>query len=116
MNLLLILLGGGLGALLRAAITDFVAYFQKSTYPIATIIVNIFGSSLIGLLGGVMITHTPIHALFIVGFLGGLTTFSTVQLDLVQMLHKRQYVQFLSYSLLQYIGCFVCCYIGAYIL
>ena len=114
MKLLLVLLGGGIGATARAYVADHCAsIYHRSSFPIATLIVNLIGSGLIGLCSGLLVAHTPIHALFVVGFLGGLTTFSTVQLELVQMLQKRQFLQWLSYSFLQYICCFGCCYIGA---
>ncbi|KIX90136.1 hypothetical protein TP70_09640 [Staphylococcus microti] len=112
MNLLLVLLGGGIGATARAYVADVCASFYHQSFPIATLIVNLIGSGLIGLCGGLLVAHTPLHALFVIGFLGGLTTFSTVQLELVQMIQKRQLGQWISYSFLQYACCFGCCYIG----
>ncbi|MCS4485284.1 fluoride efflux transporter FluC [Staphylococcus americanisciuri] len=115
MNLLLILLGGGLGATTRALITDWSQHCYQNPFHLATIIVNLIGSSLIGFMGGIVMSNTPIHALFIIGLLGGLTTFSTVQLELLEMHNKTQILSFFCYSFIQYIGCFACCYVGTLI-
>ncbi|UXR68905.1 MULTISPECIES: CrcB family protein [unclassified Staphylococcus] len=116
MTILLILLGGGMGATLRAMLTDIINHYVKTPFPVATSLINLLGSCLIGFLGGVFITTMPLYSLFITGILGGFTTFSTFQLDLVQQLKKRQWIQFGCYSLLQFFGCFISCYIGTQIL
>ncbi|UXR79372.1 MULTISPECIES: CrcB family protein [unclassified Staphylococcus] len=112
---MMVLLGGGIGAILRAIITDIIAYVHRSSFPIATAVINLIGSCFIGMLGGILLSSTPAYTFFITGILGGFTTFSTVQLELVQLMEKRQSLTFIGYSLLQYIGCFISCYIGTHI-
>ena len=50
--ILLVMLGGGIGAVLRALVTDICNRKFNSTIPIATPIVNIIGSFLIGIIMG----------------------------------------------------------------
>ncbi|PTJ90232.1 fluoride efflux transporter FluC [Staphylococcus simulans] len=111
-NLLLVMLGGGLGAVVRAAVTNSCSKLSTQL-PVATLIVNLVGSFLISLLSGIAIAQAWLSPLIIVGFLGGLTTFSTLSLELTNMLTtKSQRMLFIAYSFLQYGLCFIACLIG----
>ena len=44
MTQFLVMLGGGIGAVIRAFVTNFFNNRINSTYPIATLVVNILGS------------------------------------------------------------------------
>lgn len=116
MTIMMVLLGGGIGATLRAIITDIIQQVHQPSFPIATAIINLIGSCFIGILGGIVISVSPSYTLFVTGILGGFTTFSTVQLELVQLMEQRQFSTFISYSLLQYVGCFMSCFIGTLII
>ncbi|RUY74827.1 CrcB family protein, partial [Mesorhizobium sp. M7A.F.Ca.CA.001.10.2.1] len=50
-TILLVMLGGGIGAILRASISNYFNQFQ-SVLPIGTLIVNIVGCIFIGALSG----------------------------------------------------------------
>lgn len=111
-NLILVMLGGGLGAVTRAAITNSCSKLSTQL-PVATLIVNLIGSFLISLLSGIAIAQAWISPLIIVGFLGGLTTFSTLSQELTSILTtKSQRTLFITYSFLQYGLCFIACLIG----
>jgi fluoride exporter len=80
-----IFLGGALGALLRAGLAEGLPD-PGVGWPWATFIVNLAGSALLGY----WFTTLP-HAqyrrpLLTTGFCGALTTFSTVQVELVEMM------------------------------
>ncbi|MEJ7540429.1 fluoride efflux transporter CrcB [Staphylococcus intermedius] len=112
MNILFVALGGGIGAVLRALISATSSRLIKSSFPIATLIVNLMGAFCIG-----YCVHfawlSPDMKLFIVtGLLGGFTTFSTLTLELFQMLNSKLWISFFIYSTLQYVGCFVFCFLG----
>ncbi|PNZ26706.1 CrcB-like protein [Staphylococcus petrasii] len=112
-NGLLIMLGGGLGAVVRAWLTDFTKSKWPSPLPIATLIVNIVGSFLIGLTFGVTLNHPSFSLFFTTGFLGGLTTFSTLSYELVNFITpKFKPLHFISYTILQFIVGFLACYLG----
>ncbi|MCE5038369.1 fluoride efflux transporter FluC [Staphylococcus auricularis] len=112
LNLLGVFIGGGCGAVVRAWITDFCNQHLRQTIPVATLLVNLIGSLCIGIFAHIAINNGSLYALFIIGFLGGLTTFSTLMYELTQMLHQQQWLKWCAYSALQYGLCFVACFIG----
>ncbi|EHJ07689.1 fluoride efflux transporter FluC [Staphylococcus simiae] len=116
LNIIYILIGGGLGAVARAAITDYWNTHHHSSLPIATLIVNLIGSIMISILLGLSIHNPILSNLIITGFLGGLTTFSTLSKELVEMLTTKFNIShFITYSLLQFVVGFIACYIGYHI-
>ena len=112
LNILCIMFGGGLGAAVRNAITNYCNRHYVSRIPIATLIVNLVGSLLIGIIMNQM-TDDLLLSLTTVGFLGGLTTFSTLASELVKFIeNERNLFYFTLYSVMQYIGSFIACVIG----
>lgn len=87
MKILLIMIGGSLGALCRYAITLLAARLWGNTFPWGTLVVNLIGCFLIGLVFGLAERAswvTPLFRLFFVtGFLGALTTFSSFAMETV---------------------------------
>lgn len=77
MNLLLVGLGGALGSILRYGVG---LALHSTTFPYATLIVNVVGCFCIGLvlpsLDRIATLAPEIRLLVVVGFLGGFTTFS----------------------------------------
>src|SRR3954453_20348386 len=80
-----IFLGGALGTLLRAGLLEVVGGGAPGG-PWATFAVNVVGGFLLGYLV-MALPPAPRHrTLWTTGFCGGLTTFSTLQIELVKML------------------------------
>ena len=75
MSFLFVLTGGALGSLLR--------YAAGLLLPSGTFFVNMVGSFLIGLLATWLPAGSPLRLLLITGFLGGFTTFSAFQWELL---------------------------------
>lgn len=83
---LLVALGGALGALTRYTVTLLAASFLGSSFPYGTLLVNGAGSFLIGLLAFFFTQHFPsplASAFLVTGFLGGLTTFSSMMNEIM---------------------------------
>ena len=87
-NFFLVMLGGALGSGLRYGVTlltGLTGSFSSHNW-VATLIVNVVGSFLIGYLSAYAHGHCPssrwFRPFFIVGLCGGFTTFSTFAMDL----------------------------------
>jgi CrcB protein len=86
-NYLCIILGGGIGALLRHFSSQFINSSINIKFPFGTLFVNCFGALLIGFLINffdVFQISIKWKLFLITGFLGGYTTFSTYSLETVQ--------------------------------
>ena len=86
--------GGIAGTLLRFATGNWInANWPKHFYT-ATLAVNIVGCLLIGILYGLFLIRPEVpievRAGLMVGFLGGLTTFSSFSLDTLRLLESGQ--------------------------
>ncbi len=84
---LLVMLGGGLGAVTRYAVSLLAARVLGVAFPWGTLFANLSGCFLIGLFFGLLgrsSLATPItQVFFVTGFLGGLTTFSSYAIESV---------------------------------
>lgn len=100
---LLVALGGALGALTRYTVTLVAASFLGSSFPYGTLIVNGAGSFLIGLLAFfTQCFPSPLASAFLVtGFLGGLTTFSSMMNEIMQLFLAGQLLEGCAYLLSQ---------------
>jgi CrcB protein len=98
---LLVCLAGGLGAALRYAVDAAVTPRVRVSFPVATMLINISGSLLLGLLTGVAVTNgLPREWLLVLGggLLGGYTTFSTASVEAVRLLRDRRVVAAVVYG------------------
>jgi fluoride exporter len=85
--------GGAIGALARAGLVQAFPG-RAGSWPWATFIANVAGAFLLGYFATRLQERLPVSAyrrpLLGTGFCGALTTFSTVQLELVQMLSRGE--------------------------
>ena len=93
MKILLVMIGGSIGALSRYAVSLLAARLFGTRFPWGTLAVNLSGCFLIGLAfawaeRGLSIMNPAIRLFFITGFLGALTTFSTFGLETVNSLRE----------------------------
>ena len=81
-------LAGALGALARYLVGRFIAERIGSQFPLGTLLINVTGAFVIGLLSG-LVGHklmSPVtQTILATGFLGGYTTFSTMSWEGVQL-------------------------------
>lgn len=84
-----VFLGGMLGTLGRAGLAEAIPHHDPSAWPWATFAVNLVGAFLLGW-WATTIARSPdldprLRPFLTTGICGGLTTFSTLQVELVQM-------------------------------
>src|SRR5271157_3748629 len=85
--ILLVFLGGAAGSMWRFWWSGLVAQRFGETFPFGTLVVNMVGSTIVGIVAG-FLTHfsnsviaTVLQQLLVVGICGGLTTFSSFSLQ-----------------------------------
>jgi CrcB protein len=92
MSYLLVFVGGGLGATLRHLINLTCARILGTGFPWGTFIINITGSTVMGLIAGYLAfkgeASQPWRLFLMTGVLGGYTTFSAYSLD-AALLYER---------------------------
>jgi CrcB protein len=98
-------IGGSIGALLRYLVANIGQSWTPSDFPLGTLIVNIAGCALIGLMTALLVGPLSQHREFlrllvIVGVLGGFTTFSTFALDTFELLEDGRVRQAVLYIVL----------------
>lgn len=84
---------GGLGAGLRYIVDTAVKNRDRTGFPWGTMIINVTGSFVLGLLTGLAAAHllgAPWLTVLGVGLLGGYTTFSTASVESVRLLLERR--------------------------
>ena len=95
MGYLIVFAGAGLGGAMRHGVNLAAARMFGLGFPFGTIIVNVLGSLMMGLLAGYFAYRTglPQHVrLFLTtGVLGGFTTFSAFSLDAALLLERHAY-------------------------
>ena len=82
--------GGAIGSLLRYAAVQLTMRLHSAPFPLGTMVVNIIGSFIIGLMMAKFLQHDSESArlFFITGVLGGFTTFSAFSWDALYMLQR----------------------------
>lgn len=115
---LAVALGGSMGAVLRYGIYIFFEKSQNQVFPWATLIVNLTGAFMIGLLWGLFEKFyiAPGYRLFIfVGILGSFTTFSTFAFDVFNLSREAGAKQLITYVLATNIIGIALAYVGFYL-
>ena len=95
MAYIIVFLGAGIGGALRHGINLAAARLFGFGFPFGTLIVNIVGSFLMGILAGYFAYRTGLSQhlrLFLTtGILGGFTTFSAFSLDAALLIERHNY-------------------------
>ena len=84
---LLVGLAGGLGAAARFSLDSWITSRWRAPLPVGTVIINVTGSLLLGLLTGWALRTSGAEVLAVLGtgFLGGYTTFSTASVEAARL-------------------------------
>jgi fluoride exporter len=112
-NFLLVGLGGGIGAILRYFFSSII---KHSTFPYNTLIINIAGSLLIGIVFGLTEKSNAISEqlkLFLAtGICGGFTTFSAFSVENMQLIKEGNYVTAGLYIFVSVLLCIIAVFAG----
>jgi CrcB protein len=90
-NIILVIIGGGIGAVSRYLLTLLATRLFGNNFPLGTLSVNLCGCFLIGYLFALAdkgVVSPAMRLLLMTGFLGGLTTFSTYALESTNFLRN----------------------------
>lgn len=88
-------IAGGVGAASRLLVDGVIRARSSGQLPWGTIVINLSGSLLLGLIAGLTTAHVLPEAVQLIagtGFLGGYTTFSTASFETVRLLQERRWV------------------------
>ncbi|GBG36559.1 fluoride efflux transporter CrcB [Mycobacterium montefiorense] len=96
-----VFVGGALGTLARAALSTLAAP-DPATWPWPTFAVNIVGAFLVGYFTTRLLERLPLSSyrrpVLGTGLCGGLTTFSTMQVETLKMLEHGHWMLAVSYT------------------
>ncbi|MCD8499749.1 MAG: fluoride efflux transporter CrcB [Gammaproteobacteria bacterium] len=117
LNALWVFLGSGLGGVLRCWSMAYTYQVCGKYFPFGTLVVNILGSFVMGLLACFIplrfsALETPLRALFLVGFLGGFTTFSAFSMDTLALFDAGKYFLAIFYILMSVCSCLISVWLG----
>lgn len=93
---------GGAGAVARLVLDGAVKARLGDRFPWGTLLINVLGSLLLGVLTGLVVHHGAAGDLRVVlgtGFCGGFTTFSTATVDTVRLAQRGAVVAALGNAL-----------------
>lgn len=93
MIVLWVALAGGVGAVARFVLDGLVRSRVASLFPVGTVVVNVTGSFVLGLVTGLALAHVVPEEMRLVvgtGFCGGYTTFSTASFETVRLVEQRR--------------------------
>lgn len=107
MNFLFVGIGGIIGSLLRYFVSLF-SLHVNATFPVGTLIVNLFGCFVLGWLTKAVAEKKrwPEHLILGVntGIIGSFTTFSTFSTEMVRLLLNQHYILACFYMLISSVG------------
>jgi fluoride exporter len=94
LNYFMVAIGGAVGSVARFWISTVMAERFTETFPLGTVVVNVSGSFLIGVLAAVAKTggiSNSTRLFLMVGVCGGYTTFSSFSLQNLELLQNGNY-------------------------
>ena len=116
LQLLVIGCGGAVGALMRYGLGLRVTLLAGSAFPWGTLLVNIVGCFLAGLLFALAVTRIPLSDLLRnglqIGLLGGFTTFSAFSIDAITLFDQGLWLRGLLYIVTNVVVSLLGAYLG----
>lgn len=114
--MLIVGIGGFIGSVLRFLVGRYFQFNVDSVFPWATLIVNLLGSFVIGLVYGISEKGnvlSPQWRIFLtVGLCGGFTTFSSFSNDALLLMQGKEWLRFAAYSGFSFFFGLMAAYLG----
>jgi CrcB protein len=110
--------GGAIGSVGRFWLTGIMAGLTGPRFPWGTLLINVVGSFVIGLVGGLTLTparvgiHPDVRIFLMTGVCGGFTTFSAFSLQTLELLQGGDVVPALGYAVGSVVLCVIATYCG----
>jgi CrcB protein len=110
-NWLAVAIGGALGSVARYALSSWIFDITSNKFPYATLIVNVAGSFVMGILFVLIVERAVLPAemrsLLMIGFIGAFTTFSAFSLDALGLWQNGHVLMSVIYMIATVILCLV---------
>lgn len=101
--IVLVGIGGGMGSVLRYMTSSFMTKYFPSSFPCGTLSVNVLGCLLMGVLLSLgerqSWMNNDLRLLWLTGFCGGYTTFSTFASENIQLWQSGQILTVIAYTI-----------------
>jgi CrcB protein len=110
-GILLIGIGGFLGATARYVLSTLIGRTFSTAFPYGTLTVNLIGSFALGRILGEASSESVVH-FAVVGFLGAFTTFSTISWESITLWRERRRLMLFVYLAATYLLGFAFAYLG----
>ncbi len=113
-----IAIGSALGGMARYACSRGVALRYGETFPWGTLLVNVSGSFLIGLIAALAgpdsryVVSPNIRNFLMVGICGGYTTFSSFSLQTLELVRNRDFGEALANVVVSVVACLAAVVLG----
>ena len=110
--------GGAMGSVARFWLTGAMTALTGSRFPWGTLLINVLGSLVIGLVAGMTLTparvgvHPDIRIFLMTGICGGFTTFSAFSLQTLELMQNGDVVPAFGYAAGSVVLCVAATYCG----
>lgn len=116
-HLLAVALGGSIGSVLRYLVSSSVYIWLGRGFPYGTLVVNVIGSLLFGLLAETLTLQraamvVEFRSVMLVGFFGGFTTFSSFAFETVTLLEQGNFTKATYNILISITACLLAMWLG----
>jgi CrcB protein len=113
-------LGGAMGSIARFWLNGVVSRFLGETFPLGTLVVNVTGSFVIGIIAALAApegrldspSRTFATQFLMIGICGGYTTFSSFSLQTLNLLRDREWLYAGGNVILSVVLCLVAVWLG----
>jgi len=115
-QILAIAAGGSIGAVMRFLVSTGIYSWLGRGFPYGTLVVNILGSLLMGLLYELFLQRLSVspevRAVLLVGFLGAFTTFSTFSIETINLIEQGYLIKAIANVFASVILCILAAWCG----